>query len=95
MVSSIMSEKPNNEANLDGNQDTKTSSTLNNNYSSSYKLKAGLFLLTASSIGFLGGFSGALAQSRKQDTQHFDKGLIGEKLTSKQGIDKFCSGINN
>ena len=88
-----MSEKPNNEANLDGNQDMETSRTVNNNYSNSYKLKAGLFLLTASSIGFLGAFSGALSQTRKQDTEHFDKGLIGEKLTSKQGIDKSCSWI--
>ena len=50
----------------------------------SYKIKAGLFLATAGSIGFLSGFSGALAQSKKQDPESFDKGLLSKMTKSER-----------
>ena len=52
-------------------------------HSKSYKIKAGLFLFAAGGIGLLSGFSTALAQTKKQDTQSFDQGLVGQ-LTPKE-----------
>ena len=50
----------------------------NSDENSRYKLKAGLFLVTAGGIGLLGGFANALGSARKQDPNSFDKGLIGD-----------------
>lgn len=60
--------------------DTKNEQKL----SLSYKLKAGLFLFATGGIGFLGGFSGALAQTKKQDPNKFDQGVIGSISTKER-----------
>ena len=61
----------------------------------SYRLKAGAFLAFTGGFGMFAGFASALGQAKKQDPQHFDKGMTGYDAAADAATKEAVKNLDN